>query len=179
MTENTSGDHTEEIGGNRKVTAGKEHGSIVRASQKNLGRVVGGAYISTAEQNIIVAATRHFTEVVGGDKTTTASTGDIQQTISGPMEVKITGNVLRQSADDMGVGTQLNKVDVVGGATFVSDTLVEVRGDHISLEAQSKLSFQSSGLEITLEPSVTTVKGNLRLEAGNQVDVAGSDDNLT
>ena len=95
------------------------------------------------------------------------------------LDVNITGNVLRTSSDNMSVGTKLNKVDVVGGATFGSDTLVELRGDHISLEAKSKLSFQSSALEITLEPSKTTVKGHLRLEAGNQVDVAGSDDNLT
>ena len=44
---------------------------------------------------------------------------------------------------------------------------------------KSKLSFQSSALAITLEPSKTTVKGHLRLEAGNQVEVAGSDDNMT
>jgi type VI secretion system secreted protein VgrG len=179
MFEATAGNQTDEVGGDRQTTSGKLRGSIAQTSQKNFHRIVGGAYVSVAKENIFVSAKRHLTEIVGGDKTTTATEGNIQQTISGPMDVTITGNVLRTSTDNMSVGTKLNKVDVVGGATFGSDTLVELRGDHISLEAKSKLSFQSSALEITLEPSKTTVKGHLRLEAGNRVDVAGSDDNLT
>jgi hypothetical protein len=56
---------------------------------------------------------------------------------------------------------------------------VEYRGKVVRLEAMSSLTFKGPGMEISLTPSKTTLKGMVLLQPGDKLVTTGGPDNIT
>lgn len=176
----TTGDDTEIVIGSRMCKTGTDgDGSVNRNAKEQMKRTIGGNYTITAKQNIQLTVAENFTETIGGDKTVTAENASIMQTISGPMTLDITGTVTRSCKKDMGMSSPDLTAIVGASASFTSDEKIEVRGDHIRVEAASKLAFTQGALEIALTPGNIAVKGKMRKEGGAQIVVTGTEENIT
>jgi type VI secretion system secreted protein VgrG len=174
------GDETETVGGLRLTEAGLASPSpINRRTEHDMSRAVGGSFIAAGTGNVSTLVKRDYTEMVGGSKVTVAQKGSITETVGKLLSVSVAGSVVRKSGDDMGIAGKNLSVSVGGGARFSSGKHIELRGDVIVVEAQSSLKLAVPDLSIELTPGKAAVKGMLRLDAADQVNVTGAPDNVT
>ena len=174
------GNDTEKVGGVRITIAGLEtEGSINRRTEKNTTRMVGGAFIAVAMENVQTQVQKNYAELVGAVKLTMTNKGSISQVVSDKKNLLVGGAVLRQSGEDYGTGADKTSVKVGLTADLTSAERVEYRGKEVFLEAKSSLSFKAPGLEMTLTPGKTTFKGQLLLKPGDKVITTGGPDNIT
>ena len=174
------GNDTETVGGVRLTIAGLgTEGSINRRTEKNTVRMVGGAFIAVAMENVQTQVQKNYAELVGGIKLTMTRNGSISQVVSGEKKLLVGGAILRQSGEDMGTGAEKTSVKIGGTADLTSAERVEYRGKVVLLEAKSSLSFKAPGLEMTLAPGKTTLKGEVLLKPGDKLVTTGGPDNIT
>jgi len=174
------GNDSETVGSVRLTLAGlKSVGSINRRTEKNIVRMVGGAFIAIARENVQTLIKKNYLEAVAGIKLTMTKTGSISQVVSGKKQLFVGGAVLRQSGEDMGIGAEKTTVQVAGSSDLTSAERVEYRSKVVLLEAKSSLSFKAPGIEISLAPSLATLKGKVLLKAGDKVVTTGGPDNIT
>jgi type VI secretion system secreted protein VgrG len=171
---------TETVGAVRLTQAGlKTPGSINRRTEANLTRTVGGSFIAVGLDNIQTLIKKNYVETVGGIKLTKTQKGVISQVVGGQKNLTVGGSVIRKSAKDMGIGAEVIKINVGAIATLSSRERVEIKGKEVFLEAQSSLTLSAPGLELSLKPGVTSMKGTVHLESGDKVTVTGAPDNIT
>jgi type VI secretion system secreted protein VgrG len=174
------GNDTETVGGVRLTIAGLgTEGSINRRTEKNTVRTVGGAFIAVAMENVQTQVQQNYAELVGGIKLTMTKNGSISQVVSGEKKLFVGGAILRQSGEDMGAGAEKTSVKIGTTADLTSAERVEFRGKVVLLEAKSSLSFKAPGLEMTLAPGKTTLKGEVLLKPGDKLVTTGGPDNIT
>lgn len=174
------GNDQETVGSVRMTLAGlTREGSINRRTEKNITRTVGGAFIAVTAENVQTQVQKNYTEVVGGVKLTMTQKGSISQVVSGEKKLFVGGAILRQSGEDMGAGSEKTNVRIGATADLTSAERVEYRGKVVLLEAKSSLSFKGPGLEVTLTPGKTTLKGKVLLKPGNKLVTTGGPDNIT
>ncbi len=142
-------------------------------------RMVGGAYIAIAGDNIDTLAGKSFVEAIGGAKITVTQKGSIGQTVGGPHSVTVGGAVIRTAEEDMSYSANKSDVKVGGVAGFTSDERIELRGDSILIEAKSDLSLINGGVEIGMGPGEIKMKGKVKLDCANKIVITGGPDNLT
>jgi type VI secretion system secreted protein VgrG len=154
--------------------------SIDRTVELDLKRDAGGAHIALADENINVLSGKTFTEKIGGMKMTFARTGNIAQTVAGSLDITVKSDVRRAAGADMSYSANKTLVTVGATAQLTSADRVELRSNCIEIEAASELKLVSGTTEITLQPGVTKMKGNLKLSAdGGKITVTGGPDNVT
>ncbi len=154
--------------------------SIDRTVELDMTRAAGGAHLALADDNINVLAGKSFTEKIGGMKMTFARTGNIAQTVAGSLDITVKSDVRRSAGADMSYSANKTLVTVGATAQLTSADRVELRSNSIEIEAASELKLVSGSAEITLQPGVTRMKGNLKLSAdGGKITVTGGPDNLT
>lgn len=174
------GNDQETVGSVRLTQAGlTTEGSINRRTEKTISRTVGGAFIAITNENVQTQIQKNYLEMVGGVKLTMTKNGSISQVVSGEKKLMVGGAILRQSGEDMGAGAEKTQVNVAGVATLTSAERVEYRGKVVRLEALSSLSFKGPGLEFTLTPGKTTLKGIVLLQPGDKLVTTGGPDNIT
>lgn len=174
------GNDTESVGSVRMTLAGlKSVGSINRRTEKNLTRMVGGAFVAIAKENVQTLIKKNYLEAVGGVKLTMTKNGSISQVVSGKRVLDVGGAILRESGDDMGTGAEDTQVSVAATANLKSAQRVEYRSKVVLLEAKSALTFKAPGLEVALTPSSVALKGKVLLKAGDSVVTTGGPDNIT
>lgn len=175
------GDDKEKVGAARITNAGLEsEGSINRRTEKNLTRTIGGAFLAIAKENVQTVVKKNYAEIVGGLKLTRTKNGSISQVVAGKKILTVGASIMRESGGDMGTGAERSTVEVGGFARFTSKERVEYRGQVILLEAKHSFSLKAPGLEITLTPGKTTIKGKSSLlKAGDAVQTTGGPDNIT
>lgn len=155
------------------------HGEITRTAERSLSRTVGGALVQAGVGSIATNVKTLYTETVGGAKITIAAKGNITTTVNGPAALTVGGVLMRKSKKSMGFAAKNTRVNIGGLARLSSNEKIEMRGNHIVIEARSSLTLKTPNLEIALTPTKTTIKGDLKLDAKQKVEVAGMDDNLT
>jgi type VI secretion system secreted protein VgrG len=171
---------TENVGSVRLTQAGlTTEGSINRRTEKTISRTVGGAFIAVTNENVQTQVQKNYVDVVGGVKLTMTKNGSISQVVSGEKKLFVGGAILRQSGEDMGTGAEKTQVNVAGMADLRSAERVEYRGKVVRLEAMSSLTFKGPGMEISLTPSKTTLKGMVLLQPGDKLVTTGGPDNIT
>ncbi len=153
-------------------------GSISRYSKVLMNRMVGGAFIGVAIENITAVVKNLYLETVGGAFLGVAG-GTINQVISGPLTHTVGAVEMRQSTLDMTASSPVTTMTAGMNITLTADEKIELRSDHIIIEASESLAFSQGDLLLKLEPDQVTLKGALRLEAPDKVVVSGKDDNLT
>lgn len=161
------------------AVAAASGGSIDRTAQTDMTRTVGGGYVALALENVDLLSGKAFAETIGGLKMTLAQTGDIGQTVGGPLIVTVGGAVIRKSEKDMSYSANKTLIRVGGFSELSSADRVELRGDFIEIEASNEIKISSGGLEIALTPGVTRMKGEIKLDAKSKIVVTGAPDNLT
>ncbi|MDI1437278.1 type VI secretion system Vgr family protein [Polyangium sorediatum] len=154
-------------------------GEITRTAEHALSRTVGGAFVQVGVGAISTNAKTNYVETVGGAKVTIAAKGNITSTVNGPAALTVGGVMIRKSKKAMGLAAKNTKVNVGGIAKLSSGEKIEIRGNTIVVQTKAELSLKSPSLEITLTPEKTTIKGELKLECKQKVEVTGMDDNLT
>ena len=159
--------------------SGLFQGMIGRQAKTVFSRMVGGVELLGAGDNISTSAKYVLAETVGGAKITVSVQGSVTESVTGPLALTVGGAVLRKSGKDRGIAGENCKVTVGGLAQLESKERIEIQGDEITIEAAGKLELKQGELLIQLTPGKTTVQGKLRLEAGENVQVTGKDDNLT
>lgn len=172
-----TGDETVTINGSR--TTQSDGSSISRSSGETMKRDIGGDYSMKATGNIQHQCGREYTEIVGGNKSTTCSEGGLLQTVAGTLDIAVKGDVLKNATDDLNVSAKKTEVDVGADASMTSSLRFELRSDVIEIECASKLTLTGAGTTIELTPGKTTVTGPMKLDAGCAIRVTGSPDNLT
>jgi len=171
---------SETVGGARITLAGLTgEGSINRRTVANLMRSVGGAFLTVAVENVQTLIKKNYVEAIGGIKLTVTKKGSISQVVSGEKQLTVGGSVIRTSGEDMGIGTKQGQVTVGASANLRSAERVEFRSKAITLEAASSFTLSAPGLEISLTPGKTALKGKVLLKSGDKVMTTGGPDNIT
>ncbi len=171
---------SETVGSNRITLAGLSgEGSISRTTEKNMIRMIGGAHITCATENISLAVKKNYMELIAGIKYTQTSKGGINQIVAGEKVLNVEGSVMRCSTKDMGIGTENGIVNVNVNASLKSDERLEFRANEVVLEAKSSFEFKSKDLEIKLTPEKAALKGSVLIKAGSKLIVTGGPDNIT
>ena len=173
------GDEVEEVGGSRTTKAGDDGGAITRVVEETMKRTVKGSVITTGNGDNATLVGDAYVEKVTGTKMTIARNGNIAGKVSGPLDVEVTGSVMRMASKDMGFSAEHSKVHIKTAATLASKKQVTIQGDEIVIEATGSLTLQSANLSIAMTPGKTSIKGQLRLESKNTITVSGTPDNLT
>ncbi|NUQ72675.1 MAG: type VI secretion system tip protein VgrG [Polyangiaceae bacterium] len=171
---------TETVGSVRLTQAGlTTEGSINRRTEKTVSRTVGGAFIAVTNENVQTQVQKNYVDIIGGVKLTMTKNGSISQVVSGEKKLFVGGAILRQSGEDMGTGAEKTQVNVAGMADLRSAERVEYRGKVVKLEAMSSLTFKGPGMEMSLTPGKTTLKGIVLLQPGDKLITTGGPDNIT
>jgi type VI secretion system secreted protein VgrG len=171
-----TGDDSEKVGASR-ITLAQE--SVTRTTDTHFTRSVGGSYIATAKGAVQNQAGTTFAETVGGAKLTVSTEGGIFQTVSGFLNVDVSGSVLRQARGDMSSSAKTTKINVGTDAALTSAIKIELHSDIIHLEAKEKLTLSAGGLLIEMGPGKTRIVGPLKLTSDNTIRVTGNPDHLT
>jgi hypothetical protein len=156
-------------------------GSIDRQANKNLRRLIGGAYLELALANIDTRAGKTYTETVGGAKLTIAAKGKIGQTVDGANAVTVGGLLMRKAKKNISYSSKNSSVRVGAGLSLKSDELIELKSKKIVLEAASEVTFSVAGgaLLLTLKPTGVEMKGKVALNGADKITVLGAKDLLT
>jgi type VI secretion system secreted protein VgrG len=155
-------------------------GGIDRTGDKRMMRMVGGAWIATALGTVSTSSHLGWAEAVGGAKLTVAATGSIQQSVGGPLVVTVGGSVIRKATGAMTTSAKTTAIRVGASASFASDEKLRVMcGKSIEIDGATSLKLTQGGLAIELAPGGATVKGNLKLLAGEKIAVSGATENVT
>jgi type VI secretion system secreted protein VgrG len=171
-----TGNDSEKVGGSR-ITLAEQ--SVSRTCETLFTRSVGGSYIAIAKGAVQNQAGTTFAETIGGTKLTVSTEGGIFQTVTGFLNVDVTGSVLRQAKGDMSNSAKTTKINVGADAGLTSAIKLEMHSEVIHLEAKEKLTLSAGGLLIELGPDKTTIKGAIKLTSGNTIRVSGNPDHLT
>jgi type VI secretion system secreted protein VgrG len=175
-----NGDDTEDVGGSRITQAGNdESGSIDRHVQEYFTRIVSGSHISMADVSIQHHGGDKLTETVTGDKLTVATEQNIKESVKGKLDVKVTGDVLRISKDDMSVSAKETTVTVNDSVLAGSAERVELRSKEIEVTASASLTLQAGGLLIEMTPGEVKITGPIKEKSGTKIVVRGNPEKLT
>jgi hypothetical protein len=155
-------------------------GGIDRNGERQMTRMVGGAYVATALGTINVSGHYAYAEVIGGAKLTVAATGNINQSVGGPLVLTVGGAIMRKATGPMSYSAKATAIKVGGAAMYSSDEKFRVMCDGtIKITAASEIKLSSGSLEIKLAPAETTMKGDLKLKSNDKITVTGGKDNVT
>jgi len=171
-----TGNDSEKVGGSR-ITLAEQ--SVSRTCETLFTRTVGGSYIALAKGAVQNQAGSTFAETIGGAKLTVSTTGGIFQTVSGFLNVDVTGSVLRQAKGDMSNSAKTTKINVGADAGLTSAIKLEMHSEVIHLEAREKLTLSAGGLLFELGPDKLTIQGPVKLTSDNTIRVSGNPDHLT
>jgi type VI secretion system secreted protein VgrG len=171
---NIEGTCTEEVTGDHKVKAAEQAGSITRQVAKNWDRKVTGDWQVEGKGNLDIRAQGKLIEEVGGNKVITCENGGISYRVSGKLEMEVGASSTRESGESMGYSANNTKFDVGRAAILNTDKKIAINGTEIHLQAEDKLEFLSQALGLELTPSKTTIKGQMKLEAGSEIKFVGN-----
>ncbi len=155
-------------------------GGIDRYAQNMMLRMVGGAYITTAVGNVITSMNHGYLEAVGGAKLTVAAKGSILETVGGPLATTVGGLIMRKATGDMGFSAKSTLVNVGAIGIFKSsEKLVIESGKDLHLSADAGLTIKNGDMEIALKPGGVSIKGSVKIETEEKVEVTGATDKIT
>ena len=173
------GNDKEEVTGDRKVEAAEKSGSITRAVNNDLNRWVQGDWQAEGPGNYEIIVQDDLTESVAHSKSVKVNNGGIGLRVGGKYNMTVGQLTSRKSAQSMGYSSQNANVTVMGSATFHGKENIAVNSKEIVLDADSSILLESKGLSIELTPTLTTIKGAMKIDALGDITVKGNIDNLT
>jgi hypothetical protein len=147
-------------------------GSITRSAEKQIFKMVGGAFITVAVPAIRWDAGFGYLETVGGVKLT-AVLGHIETTSDGILVTTVGGAAIRSSLGETGIHTVTSSINVGGMMGIFGGERIEIRGATVKLSADVALLVSAGGASILMTPSAIEISGNVALEGGTAVKTAG------
>lgn len=158
-----------------------EGGGVViqRRVDKDFKKTIKGSYMKLADAQINHQVGDLIQEEVEGTKHTTSEEASIHQANGGKMVRKVGGNVVRKAKGKVTTASKESLIKVDGNMSVTSNEMVEVRSDEIDIVADSKLTFESSGLIIEMTPDTIKVSGDIKLASSATIDFKASRDKMT
>ncbi len=169
----------EEVAGDRKVKCAEEAGSLTRQTETKFERKVAGDVLVAGEGNLEIVVQDTLTEEVGASKVIAVDDAGIGVRVGGNYKMNVKADVTRESGESMGYSADRSRITVTGGATFLGDEKININGNNIILQAEKLLSFRSQSMLLKLEGGKISVEGKMKIDAGNNIRVAGNKVNIT
>ncbi len=147
-------------------------GGISRTSTTVLLKVVGGAYLTVAIQEVEWLAGKGYAETIGGVKLS-VSRKEMNTSVEGAHTVTVGGTASRTSKQDMTIKAPSSTIKVGTNATLESKDALEISGGSITIEASAALNLKAGGGEIAMTPGSLALKGDVNLEGSAKVSISG------
>jgi type VI secretion system secreted protein VgrG len=148
-------------------------GGIERSAEKGMTKMVGGAYVTVALLGIDTTVAYGHLEAVGALKLTSAAK-NIQEGVSGDLKILVGGSVMRMSGEKITILTgTASSVKVGAAARYSAGQQLAIGAQVVRIETQTKLVLKGGGAELTLEPGGVSLKGELNLKAGGDIQLTG------